>query len=70
MNEEELLEEAELADGDVGRPSGLQALVTRDTNADVRRLDHRDVVSAVADGEEDGLEVLLDELDDERLLQR
>ena len=41
-----------------------------DADADVGGLDHADVVDAVADGQEVRLLVLLDELDDERLLER
>jgi hypothetical protein len=70
VDEEELLEEAKLADGDVGRARRLQALDAGDADADVGGLDHRDVVGAVANGEEDGLAVLLDELDHQGLLQR
>jgi len=70
VNEQQLLEEAELADGDVGRARRLQTLVARDADANMGSLNHRHIVGAVSNGEQDGLEVLLDELDDEGLLQR
>ena len=44
-------EEAELADGVVRRLHGLRALLPADPYADVRALDHRHVVRAVADAE-------------------
>ena len=88
VDQEQLLEEAKLRDGDVGGARRLQTLHgdgqarvsagaggktfldARDADPDVCGLDHADVVGAVADGQEDGLLVLLDELDDERLLER
>ena len=69
MDEEELLEEAELADRDVGRAGGLEALNSRDTDTNVCGLDHADVVGAVADREQVRLEVFLHQLDDEGFLQ-
>lgn len=68
VHEQQLFEEPELADRDVGRPGSLETFMARDPDADVGSLDHRDVVRAVADREQDRFEVLLDELDDERLL--
>jgi hypothetical protein len=47
----------------------LQTLLSRNADADVGRLDHRDVVGAVADGERHDAEVVLDEVDNLRLLQ-
>lgn len=44
--------------------------LTGDADADMSGLDHGDVVSAVADGERDGLLVPLDEVDHHRLLKR
>lgn len=70
MDEQQLLEVPELRNGNVGRACGLETFNTRDTNANVRSLDHADVVGAVTDCEQNGLLVLLDELDDECLLQR
>lgn len=70
MDEQQLLEVPELRDGNVGRACGLETFDTRDTDANVCSLDHADVVGAVANCEQDGLLVLLDEFDDECLLQR
>lgn len=68
MNQQQLAEEAELTNGDVGAARGLQTFDTSDTHTDVSGLNHRDVVGPVADGEQDGLEVPLDQLDHQRLL--
>lgn len=70
MDEEELREKAELPDGVVGRHGRLRAFEAGDADADVRLLDHRDVVGTVANGERHGVLALLDELDRERLLAR
>lgn len=70
VDEQQLLEEPELTDGDVGRSSSLESLDSRDSDSDVSCLDHAHVVCAVSDSEEDRVEVLLDELDDEGLLER
>ena len=69
MDEEELLEEAELADRDVGRAGGLESLDSRDTDTNVCCLDHADVVGAVADREQVRHEVFLHQLDDEGFLE-
>lgn len=69
MDKEQLAEEAELGDRDVGATRGLETLDAADTDADVCRLDHRDIVGSVTDGEKDGpLLVLLDQLDHHGLL--
>ena len=51
-------------------PTYLHALLSRDADADVRGLDHGDVVGAVADGERVHPQLLLDDAHDVRLLQR
>ena len=51
MDEEEVLEEFELADGVVCRPGCLGTLSAKDSDADVRCTDHVDVVGAVAYGQ-------------------
>ena len=70
MDEEEAVEEAELADGEVGRVHGLAALEARDADADLGLHDHVHVVRAVADRERHGLarDVRLDEEDELGLL--
>ena len=54
VHEQQPLEEAELRDRKVGGVDRLAALLARDADADVRLLDHADVVRAVADRERDG----------------
>ena len=54
----------------LSNPAHLHALLAGDADADVGRLDHGDVVGAVADGERVHLELLLDDAHDVRLLQR
>lgn len=70
VDEQQLLEILELRDGYVRRAGRLETLNARDPYADVRGLDHGHVVGAVTDGQEDRLGIVLDELDNERLLQR
>lgn len=70
MDEEQPLEEPELAHRVVARVDGLQSFLARDADANVGCLDHRHVVGAVTDGEAHRPEAVLDEPDDERLLQR
>jgi hypothetical protein len=41
----------------------------RDTNADVRCLDHADIICTITDGKKDRLEVLLDQFDNKGFLQ-
>mmetsp|Transcript_3583 Transcript_3583/g.12644 ORF Transcript_3583/g.12644 Transcript_3583/m.12644 type:complete len:410 (+) Transcript_3583:39-1268(+) len=67
---DETLEVAELADGIVGRASGLRALLAKDADANVRLQDHADVVGAVADREAHLVRVCLHVLDDLCLLDR
>ena len=69
VDEEQLPEVPELGHRHVGAPRRLEALDAADAHADVGGLDHRHVVGAVADGEEDRLLlVLLDQLHHQRLL--
>ncbi|KAJ2864202.1 hypothetical protein GGH94_003066 [Coemansia aciculifera] len=70
VHEQELLQEPELRDRVVGRHDGLQPLLAADANADVGLLDHADVVGAVADGQAQRAQAVLDEPHDQRLLQR
>ena len=53
----------------IRRVDGLQTFLTRDTNTDIRSLDHTDVVGAVTNSECHRTETVLDEPDDESLLQ-
>jgi hypothetical protein len=70
VDEQQLLQVLELRDGDVGRPRRLETFDARDADANVRCLNHGHVVGAVADGKQDRFGIVLDELDNERLLQR
>jgi hypothetical protein len=69
MHQQQLLQEPKLTDRDIRTPRRLQALNTRDANADMSGLDHGDVVGAVSDREEDRFQVLFDEFDDEGFLE-
>ena len=51
MNQQQLLQKPKLADRNIGTPGRLKTLDARDTDTDVRGLDHADVVRAVADSE-------------------
>lgn len=70
VDQEKLLKEPELSNGKIGAACCLQAFDTADTNADMGRLNHGHIVGTIANGEQDGLVVLFDEFDDERLLER
>ena len=62
-------ERTNLRDRIVGRVDGLETFLARDSDADVRGLDHAHVVRAVADSERHGAgDTVLYELHDERLL--
>ena len=61
VHEQQARQEAKLRDRVVGRVARLQALLAGQSDADVRRLDHRHVVGAVADRERDGAELDLGE---------
>jgi hypothetical protein len=69
VNEQQPLEEAELAHCVVGGVDGLKTFFTGDSDSDVCGLDHRDVVGAVADGEAHRTESFLDEANDEGFLK-
>lgn len=69
MHKQQLSQVSELTNGDISAPRRLKTLNPTDANADVRRLDHGDVVGTVADGQQDCFEISLDELDDQRFLQ-
>ena len=53
MDEQQLLQEPELRDGNIGTPSSLETFDTRDTNTDMRRLDHADIIGTVSNGQKD-----------------
>ena len=69
VHQQEPLQEPKLRERKVRGHHSLHALLPRDADADVRRLDHAHVVGAVADGQRD-LTAVLDQLGHERLLQR
>ena len=72
VDEQQPLQEGELGDRVVGTSNRLHPLVARHADADVRLLDHRHVVGAVADRERDRLRhhVRLHQPDDVGLLHR
>ena len=70
MDEDQPLQEAELADGVVGRHDGLPTFLAGDADADVGLLDHGHVVGAVADRQRHDVEAVLDQPHDGGLLAR
>ncbi len=58
----------ELCDAKVRGETGLSTLLADKADANVGRLDHRDVVATVSNGADDGLGVRLEEFGDARLL--
>jgi hypothetical protein len=69
VHKQQLSQETELRDGDIGGSSCLQAFHTGDTDTDVSRLDHADIVRSVPDGEKRGVGASLDKFDNESFLQ-
>jgi len=69
VHKQQLPQVSELTNSDISTPRRLKTLNPTDANADVRRLDHGDVIGTVADSQQDCFEVALDELDDQRFLQ-
>jgi len=53
MDQQQLLQVPELGNGNIGTPSSLETFDTRDTNANMRRLDHADIIGTISDGQED-----------------
>ena len=51
VDQEEFLEETKLADGIVRSADRLQAFFSADSHTHVGRLDHRDVIGSVPDGQ-------------------
>lgn len=71
MDDEHLHQHTEAAKGKVGRTRRLSTFLTKDTQANMGFLDHRDVVGAIADGRCHGMiRRGLDHLDYLRLLNR
>ncbi|KAG7832737.1 hypothetical protein KL943_004678 [Ogataea angusta] len=70
VHEQQLLEVLELADRKVCAACGLHAFHAADADADVRGLDHRHVVGAVADRQQQRALLALHEPHHQRLLQR
>lgn len=68
MHEQQLAEETELTNGNIGTSSSLQTFHAADTDTDVSSLDHRHIVCTVSNGQENGLQMTLDKLDDESFL--
>lgn len=69
VDEQEGLQEAELANGVIGGTGSLATFLAQDSDTDGGGLDHCHVIGAVADGERDRLGVFLDEQNDLGLLQ-
>jgi hypothetical protein len=63
-------EEAHLSDSVIRRVDGLKTFLSRDADSDIGRLDHRDVVGSVSDGEGHDAKVVLDEVDNLSFLER
>ena len=63
MDEEQLLEVPELRDGNVCRSCCLKTLEPGDTNANMGRLDHADVVRPITNGQSHRAQAIFDELD-------
>lgn len=70
MDKKQLAKKAELRNGNICRPGGLETFDAADTHANMSGLDHRNVVGTVANSEEKGLQVTLDKLHDKSLLKR
>ena len=72
VDEQQVREEAEPANGKVGRVHGLAALVARNADAEMRALNHGNVVGAVAHGKAEARAHLglLDDADNVGLLAR
>ena len=71
VHQKQLAEETELCYRHICAPRRLETFQTTDTHANVRCLDHRNIVGTVANSECDGLLlILLDHLHDEGFLQR
>jgi hypothetical protein len=70
VDEDKPLQETELADGVIRGHDGLAPLLTSDTNADIRLLNHSHVVGAVTNGKSHDIQTLPDHLDDSSLLSR
>mmetsp|Transcript_30475 Transcript_30475/g.78829 ORF Transcript_30475/g.78829 Transcript_30475/m.78829 type:complete len:249 (-) Transcript_30475:313-1059(-) len=70
MHQQQPAEEGELAERVVRRHDRRATLAPADAAPDVRRLDHADVVGAVADGEGHSAHVLLHHVSHQRLLAR
>lgn len=70
-NEKQAVEvrKSHLTDGVVRRVDSLQTLFARNTNADVGRLDHADIVGTITNGECHRADAFLDEANDEGFLQ-
>lgn len=69
MNKKQLFQESELADSDIGRPCRLKTLEATDTDPDVCRLNHGDIIGPITYGQKNGLHVLLNKLDNKSFLQ-
>ena len=69
MHKEEFPQESELPYRHIGASGCLKPFHAADANANMGGLDHGHVVRAIANGKENGLEVPLDELDNQCLLQ-
>lgn len=61
---------SDLCDGVIRVVGRLHAFIATDPHAHMGCLDHPNIIGTVPDGEGDGLDPLLDHVDDLRLLQR
>lgn len=68
MHKQQLLQESELANGNIGTSRCLKTFHTSNTHTNMSGLNHGDIIRAIADCEQDRLEMSLDELDDKCFL--
>ena len=58
-----------MANGNIRTSGRLEAFDTTDSDTNMSSLDHTDVVGAITNGQQERLEIALDQLDDQGFLQ-
>lgn len=69
MNKKQFSKIPKLPDRDIGRPRCLKTFNTTDTNSNMRCLNHGNIICAVADSQQQGLQVSLNKLNNKSLLK-
>lgn len=69
MHQEQFPKIAELCNRNISRPSCLKTFHTADTDSNMSRLDHGNIVGTVTNGQKQGFEVAFDKLHDQRFLK-